>query len=106
MEREVWAKFDLNNDAELTVEEAKPAVKFLIANLRGLNIKREFTDYEFKELFNEVDVNGSGTIDKAELRNFTLKLASKGNIAGVFDTKSLQEEIKRRSSSPILYKSQ
>jgi Ca2+-binding EF-hand superfamily protein len=72
IEKIVWQKFDANNDRELSLEEARPAVRFIISHLKGNFAYRDAT---YIKLFREFDENNSGTIDKAELKNLVRKIA-------------------------------
>lgn len=73
LEKEVWEKFSL--DEQISFEQAKPAVRYIIARLRG-DLERQFTDKKFRVLFREIDVNNNGKIDRAELNILVKKLAS------------------------------
>lgn len=73
LEKEVWGKFSL--DDEISFEQAKPAVRYIIARLRG-DLERQFTDKKFRVLFREIDVNNNGKIERAELSLLVKRLAS------------------------------
>ena len=73
LEEDVWRKFDSDHDGELTLEEARPAVKFILARIRG-KYNQSFSEKRYKQLFKEFDVDNSGTIDKAEMTPFIKKL--------------------------------
>jgi Ca2+-binding EF-hand superfamily protein len=72
LEKEVWDKFSL--DDQISFDQAKPAVRYIIARLRG-DLERQFTDKKFRVLFREIDVNNNGKIERAELSMLVKKLA-------------------------------
>ena len=65
LEKDVWNKFAL--DDVITFDQAKPAVKYIIARLRG-DLDRHFSDKKFAALFREVDSNKNGKLERNELR--------------------------------------
>lgn len=56
----------------MTFDQAKPAVKYIIARLRG-DLDRHFTDKKFAALFREVDSNKNGKLERNELRQLVQK---------------------------------
>ena len=60
---EIWAKYDVDKSNELDKQEARVFLKEFFGQIGG-----NFSEAEFTKLFDEVDVNGNGRIDKNEMR--------------------------------------
>ena len=64
---ETWSSYDIDNSGELEKEEARNFLSELLPDMKNGYL---FSDENFEKLFNEIDTDGSGTIDRAEITEF------------------------------------
>ena len=64
----MWEQYDKDRNGYLSKNESKPMVKDILV---GLGAGDEFTEEGFMEVFNSMDKDGSGNIEKKEMAAFT-----------------------------------
>ena len=60
----IWAKFDKDKNGELDRNEAR---KFITATIAEMGTRETVTTDAFNTMFEEMDVNGNGRVDKEEM---------------------------------------
>ena len=69
---DIWLKYDADNSGELDMVEAE---LFVRATINQLSDNSEFTQEDFKIVFNSFDKDRSGSVDKKEMVKFIKKVA-------------------------------
>ena len=67
----VWTDYDTSKDGFLTFEES---YSFIIDSF-GNSTKDKWTEADVRSLFNKIDTDGDGRINKGEMAKFLLSLS-------------------------------
>lgn len=69
---QLWKDFDTNGDGKLDVGETKELIQ------KALNAEsgEEISDAAFKDVFEMIDTDQSGTVEKDEMKAFIVKMVS------------------------------
>lgn len=68
---DIWETYDFNDDGNLDKREIR---KFIDQTFQKIGITFEFHDFDFDDFFTNLDITQSGTVSKAEFRNFLTKV--------------------------------
>lgn len=68
---DIWETYDFNDDGNLDKREIR---KFIDQTFQKIGITFEFHDFDFDEFFSNLDITETGTVSKAEFRNFLYKI--------------------------------
>ena len=64
---EIWATYDKDNSGQLSASEMR---SFVVAYLTKLGEANRLPEKQFNALFNSIDINHDGQINKAEMKAF------------------------------------
>ena len=65
---EIWATYDKDNSGQLSASEMR---SFVVAYLTKLGEANRLPEKQFNALFNSIDINHDGQINKAEMKAFS-----------------------------------
>ena len=68
---EIWAAYDKDNSGQLSASEMR---NFVVAYLTKVGEASRLPEKQFNALFNSVDINHDGQINKAEMKAFIEKV--------------------------------
>jgi len=68
---DIWETYDFNDDGNLDKREIR---KFIDQTFSKIGIEFEFHDFDFDDFFMNLDITQSGTVSKAEFKNFLVKI--------------------------------
>ncbi len=69
---EIWSKYDTDNNGRLDKSEMRA---FVEATMTQAGVNKTITDEDFKKIFEQVDKDESGTIEKDEMAILVKRLA-------------------------------
>ena len=67
----IWDDYDRSKDGYLTFEESHDFIQDSFGNISS----KKFTEDDIREMFNRMDTDGDGKINKGEMASFLLKLS-------------------------------
>lgn len=67
----IWSDYDTSKDGYLTFEESRCFIRESFGNQAAQN----FTEQDINDMFNRIDTDGDGRINKGEMADFLLKLS-------------------------------
>lgn len=70
---DIWETYDFNDDGNLDKREIR---KFIDQTFLKIGISFDFHDFDFDDFFMNLDITQSGTVSKAEFRNFLRKVGN------------------------------
>ena len=71
----IWNDFDTSKDGYLSLEESHDFIKESF----GKTQSKPFTEADIAEVFNRIDTDGDGRINKGEMAEFLVALTKSGN---------------------------
>lgn len=71
----IWNDFDTSKDGYLSLEESHDFIKESF----GKTQSKPFTEADIVEVFNRIDTDGDGRINKGEMAEFLVALTKSGN---------------------------
>jgi len=74
---EIWNTYDVDHDGKMTREETADFIKVYMPEFKqGF----KYSSDQFENIFNEIDDDGNGMVDKKELTEFILRLLQRDQI--------------------------
>ena len=71
----IWNDFDTSKDGYLSLEESHDFIKESFGKTKS----KPFTEADIAEVFNRIDTDGDGRINKSEMAEFLVSLTKYGN---------------------------
>lgn len=72
---EIWHTFDMNNDGRLNRHETEQFVREYMPEFHRTFV---FSEEEFARIFDEIDKDGNGTVEKDEMAIFITRMMHSG----------------------------